>query len=557
MARISIETSLTLDYRKGRWGIERIVLDAVQNHMPADSGGTECRILLRQHGDYLPLKDADPGASTDEVVIEDDGTGYDWRLLSLLYSTKSDNSLSVGQHGEGLKLAAAAACREGIPLVLRSRDWLIEPRAKEEEVDGHAVKRLCFTGEEELEAIVGSRTIFEAPGGDLIEEVFKIPEKVLYFMEGYRVLQDAGSSLDYKRIGYGSTPVVVSARTAKGGYPSRVIELGAGTSSLFVKGFFVRDIQSLFCYDLGIDDIPPDRSFVEHTSMLDAVAELLKHCASEEVIGRIITEAKTRKDATLLEFTALDSSRHLFGYSNMEGLSRKPEDVAPLADNLWPRVFRKLYGENAVIVNCSDQRIDDAVSMGYRPVSLNKHVAEHLAQCGVLTVTEVATQEKITHWVRDEDLSLDERAMLDLGKALSAYFIRKGIIDKADAEVRVYTGITTATGREIDTDTVGFLSWRGAGDRDLMGVRRDRLASPLDFAQTYIHELGHHSTQAQDNTRYFTEFFVKALARLTVEDLAGAERDSMGELCSAALARILEQHLLTEKRREEGARAGS
>jgi len=43
------------------------------------------------------------------LLFEDNGAGYDAGLLSVLFSTKRADALSVGQFGEGLKLIAAAA----------------------------------------------------------------------------------------------------------------------------------------------------------------------------------------------------------------------------------------------------------------------------------------------------------------------------------------------------------------------------------------------------------------------------------------------------------------
>ena len=38
-------TSLTLDYQRDQWGIERICLDGAQNHLPADALGTQIGIV--------------------------------------------------------------------------------------------------------------------------------------------------------------------------------------------------------------------------------------------------------------------------------------------------------------------------------------------------------------------------------------------------------------------------------------------------------------------------------------------------------------------------------
>jgi len=106
------KTSLTLDYRKEAWGLERLVLDCISNHLPADSGGTETHVKFKQDGEYVDLKEVDREKEIEEIVMADDGRGYPVALLSVLFSTKTDH-ISVGQVGEGLKMAAGASLREG------------------------------------------------------------------------------------------------------------------------------------------------------------------------------------------------------------------------------------------------------------------------------------------------------------------------------------------------------------------------------------------------------------------------------------------------------------
>ncbi|HIH12608.1 MAG: hypothetical protein QT02_C0006G0031 [archaeon GW2011_AR9] len=64
-----IETSLTTDYRKERWGLERIVLDGISNHLPADSKGTTVSVKFKQDGAYVDMKQYDSTKSVEEIVI--------------------------------------------------------------------------------------------------------------------------------------------------------------------------------------------------------------------------------------------------------------------------------------------------------------------------------------------------------------------------------------------------------------------------------------------------------------------------------------------------------
>ena len=63
----------------------------------------------------------------------------------------------------------------------------------------------------------------------------------------------------------------------------------------------------------------------------------------------------------------------------------------------------------------------------------------------------------------------------------------------------------------------------GENGETYLGIRRDRLKDPLDFASTYIHEAGHNESRKPDYHRDFTEYFITHLAREAVKKF-GAEK---------------------------------
>ncbi len=52
------DTSLTLEYEKEQWGVERICLDGVQNHLPADSKGERVWARGLVDDEWVPLSAA-------------------------------------------------------------------------------------------------------------------------------------------------------------------------------------------------------------------------------------------------------------------------------------------------------------------------------------------------------------------------------------------------------------------------------------------------------------------------------------------------------------------
>ncbi|MBI4154417.1 hypothetical protein HY501_03700, partial [Candidatus Woesearchaeota archaeon] len=139
---VELSTGLSLDYREEAWGLERIVLDGISDHLPSDSHGTYAGILVKQNGMYTPLEEAKPESSIEEIIFEDNGSGYDYELLSIFHSTKRNNPFSVGRFGEGRKMIAASCLRNNIKIKYISRDWEAEPYFVEKVIDGESLQKL-------------------------------------------------------------------------------------------------------------------------------------------------------------------------------------------------------------------------------------------------------------------------------------------------------------------------------------------------------------------------------------------------------------------------------
>jgi hypothetical protein len=526
-----IETSITLDYRKSAWGLERIVLDGVANHLPEDSNGTNVAVSLKQDGQYVPLKEADPQKKTEEIMFEDDGSGYDARMLSILFSSKGADELSVGQFGEGLKLVAAAALRNGVDIEYHSKNWIANPFSKPERIGGHDVEKLCFDIKENGFNLDGSRTVIRNPSDELMGEVYQIPDKVLALNDDYEVLSKEFT-------GYG----LLSDSKA---YPSKIVRLGNGRTTLFIKGVKVQDSQSIFSYDLGLNNITPDRIFADRDRVLDSIENLLKNYASPEEIKTVMAKAFVEPDGNYQEFQAfynrnqdndmkmleLESIEYDFepigfyfgkdGYTmprmrqrrtltREEKQQRKEAELEYKAKtNPWALAFKEMFGESAVLESNDVNENRDAKLMGYRPVKINSGVAGYLRENGIKDVYGL-TKEREYKWIDRTDLTESERSLVDkVGE------INQVVLDEpTPVDVRIYQGLFTKAGREIESST-GVHVTEPTGEK-YIGVKRDRLGSLEDFTETYLHELGHNVTGAGDADRRFTEFFVKALSKLAI-----------------------------------------
>ncbi len=515
-----VETSLTLDYR-AYWGLERIVLDGIANHLPADSGGKNVRIRFRQRGEYVDFRSYDNQEPVEEIVFEDDGEGYPALRLTVLRSTKGADALSVGQFGEGIKLISAACLREKIHVEYRSRNWHAVPFAKLEKDEGDWFQRLCFRITENGDTVKGSRTIFHEPRREMVEEVLKIATTVLAFNTTYRELHNVRDSID---------PFCDSImfKKAKDEYQSRIMDLGKEVSiyhqAIYVKGVKMIDVDALFSYDIGIDRVNPDRSHLIETDYGPIIKRLLINCANKDVIRKVLKAADDDNSSKILELKAFDTtfgrpvadqirdqlSRQL-SLRDHEVESHYVQQIKLFKHSLWVETFKELYGENAVISGVAADN-SDATILRYKPVDIDHRVGRFLENNGVETAHDIAKSvTRDYRWVERDLLEVNERSTLSLLQRLTVLLVGQKPID-----VRVYDGLYTSTGRELESAVGVRIKEIKEGQEPVnyIGLKRSILQDPHEAARWYTHELAHHETEHGDYTREHAQWGFDQAAKL-------------------------------------------
>ena len=186
-----VQTSVTLGYEADRWGTERIALDGVQNHLPADSKGTRVDVDFLVDGEWVSRTDYKEEQQVEAIRFADDGVGYSHEMLEIFHSTKKGNDDAVGYFGEGLKMLSAACLREGIDLELRSRNWQARPRAIDLQIDDQEIQRLAYEVKNG-DKIKGSQSIFWNPSAEFIDYVQNLDRRVLHLREGFQPLYETG-----------------------------------------------------------------------------------------------------------------------------------------------------------------------------------------------------------------------------------------------------------------------------------------------------------------------------------------------------------------------------
>jgi len=303
----TLDTSLTLEYEKKNWGVERICLDGMQNHLPSDSKGEHVWVRCLIDGKWVTLDEARQRKDEIEAVrFADDGVGFDVKNLTLLYSTKSEEEESSGQFGEGMKMMAAAALREGLEPEMESQTWRAKPIPKEVKLydtrhkKEQSIQQLSFQVEHLTgKPMIGSRTTFHKPTEAFVDELMQIEKKVLALRENYR-------------------PAFV-------GSTGEIVDRESG--GLFVKGIYVTGRKTLFSYNFEDVETNRDRNTIVSEGVERRIAQIVREISDKRLV-------KTMLQKSILEPDAVESS-----YYNLE--AEHP--------SVWIEGFREAFGEDVVL----------------------------------------------------------------------------------------------------------------------------------------------------------------------------------------------------------------
>lgn len=111
-----IEYGIGKDYLPN-WGVKEALREIYQNFL--------------DYGDYTQttIKTGEP--NTSKVIVVNDYEPEGLEFLRLGFSNKRDNANTIGQHGEGLKMAALVLIREGYNFTIETKGKTFIPRFRE------------------------------------------------------------------------------------------------------------------------------------------------------------------------------------------------------------------------------------------------------------------------------------------------------------------------------------------------------------------------------------------------------------------------------------------
>jgi len=431
------------------------------------------------------------GYDDQGLWLRDEGEGISVTSF-LLGPPKLKPRHARGKFGEGMKIAALALLRKGyavrVDTVLREL-WLVFLRVR---VDGQA---------DQLAALWRSNgrpvgTTFHIIGyfGTAFEDRFAVN-----IPKGH-ILHESPSPLHE---------------------PIRRFNqlISAPPGRIYARDIYMRDIKSPFSYNLWGFEMAPDRHGPRsETDVWADVGRVWATVSRADLLQRFIGIVKDLPDEMTEESKMVNMGHFDMGKEPVSGASYSDLMITNAA--AWQKAWRAQCGENAVIR--TDSRWDNTVRhLGYEPVGLNwsvTHALGRVIKADTLLITESQERLRQAQVIPDEKLTPKQLAHLRLARKIAERFryppiagVRAAIIPPASDRMR----------------TAGLY---GNVTQDVF-IALDQLERARWTVDTVIHEIAHHTSQAEDGqeahnsqmTYVAARVVEMAAARLLDEELKAVE----------------------------------
>ena len=371
--------------------------------------------------------------------LKDDGPGLELRHLALGISEKGADS--VGQFGEGLKLALLLFAREGRFIEVRSKDYRLAPVIRPSEF---GTETLFFEVEEMSSSVQGTKVRFRCSQEEL-------EEGKRYFPTEFKVSQE-----------HRVTWLLKDKISLPGG-------------RIFVNGSMVAQIEdALFSYHLWGEDAKAisnrDRSIVDMSNLIRLI--------QDKIIYKDDVPVKWYQ--SVLEEITEDNSFF-------------EEKISPNYCNELDAAFRKIFGPKALVGDGDSHHDQLAMRLGFIPVYIPNWAWRWALQNGRLPTVQSFIRERplaeLTDEVDMDSLTAEERERLE--KSID-------LVEKYYSLVRPLKVVETL-------DFAIAEGVRGAYNRgeDMIYVARDTLSSLESTVRTVLHETVHKATKAKDLSSEF------------------------------------------------------
>lgn len=489
----SIQTTFTpgyLDDSGSRWGVYEMWRESMQNCVDeaeymADHEGGEIWDYYRVFS--VHNKNSRWGSSYH--TMQDYGRGVDVEQIVLIGESGKRGSGYRGEKGEGESNSFLVAARENIMKTMLSQDWAIEAEYLpfNDNVNHLVLTYHIYRTSKPIEG-----TIWRFGDNPHVEMYMR--DRNEYFAgispSGNRK-DEARRKREYEQWDKAERKQRAQAR--------REIKLKSTTSTkpiqmprkgteprLFVRGVYVRDLNSLFSYNITNVQINRDRSMVDEASLYAGIAE------------GFASDSFTKKMAE----TYWQNAQH-----NPDALVEYHRTIDPVGNyEVMRKAFAKVFGKKAVLATETFMQTE-ARALGFVPINLDHTIHQTALLCGVMT---------------DEDTS----GFLNGYKEVKPTARETALLIKLDQlrKAMGFKNVPVVIASKIANDYYDIVNGICVDDYGKVVLLRKLFAKGQEkkLVRVYIHEFVHVKTREGDGQRGFTSGFEEIIMDLLTNGKAGA-----------------------------------
>lgn len=413
------------------------------------------------------------GFDNQGFYIKDSGRGIGVRDF-LLGPPKLKEAWARGKYGEGMKIGALALVREGFPVYVEAADRQVIICFLEQEVQGK-VETLAALWRQGEPKVGTTWHIMNYHGDDFADRFYpNLPREA--------TLALVPSQLDQPVQRYNALIEYDFTGTGKG------TSEGIGPSRIFARDIYMRDITSPFSYNLWGFELAPDRHAPKDESDMWHDAGRVWACIKDQKL--LETFFKMMVDPPEIESTEFNNLNLSYLGNIADG--RTYASIFIENEAVWVKAWNKVQGEDTVL-RTSDRWDGTVKHLGYKSVNVGysvKNALENIIKTDRKLIDDSQEKLREVQVIKDEDLEPRQLASLNLVRAIVDYStsswnkvggVNAAIIPPASDRVRT-AGLYSRTTQEI------FIS-----------------ADQLNYGHTAvdvgIHELAHHTSQAEDSEK--------------------------------------------------------
>ncbi|AOQ24630.1 hypothetical protein MTAT_19750 [Moorella thermoacetica] len=375
-----------------------------------------------------------------QVIVQDDGPGIKRSDLALGQSSKRDNDRLIGQFGEGLKLAALVAARNGRKFYIDTQEFSARALVTRSDELNCDVLTFDFDTTRRRRPKSGTKITIECTN-----EEFKAAKK--FFLD-----------LDRQRL----KPIYTKTDGDTVFYPG---------GKIYINGVLAAEFDNLlFSYSLyGVKTLQNrDRNMVNLYDLKDKIATLLEEANNSLVPKKYLHAVKARNDYFEMEFY-----------------------VRPLLKEMWRREFFNVFGPKSCR---SDVPMADleARRAGFKPLSQVSWYFDYLME--YIGIPKSGDLIKEIKPAARKETRLNKRESAVLQKAIE--IVRKAWRDPGP--VKVVKNLQLVAGHNVVNNAGAY-----DPSTKCIYLAKELLQSLPDTVGTLIHETLHKYSGARDCTREF------------------------------------------------------